>query len=164
MHGHIASCIYCNYLARSKSFRVASRLVTRQTLEAHATGSELVIAKGVGRHEDALRRGFSLYDLLGLLMVIGVVAMIGMALVLQGTRCQPAERLCVSNLKQIAQAMHSYQATHGCYPLSVTASFIIHPAAAMSRGGQNARAGRADWSGWKPLRHSCFNISTRHHF
>ena len=68
------------------------------------------------------RRGFSLYDLLGLLMVIGVVAMIGMAAVL---RARDASRraLCVSNLKQIAQAMHSYQATHGCYPLGVTASF-----------------------------------------
>ena len=54
---------------------------------------------------------------------------------------------CVSNFKQIAAALQSYQATHGSYPLGVTASFNTYTAA------QNAAAGKppgqpTDWSGW----------------
>jgi prepilin-type processing-associated H-X9-DG protein len=91
------------------------------------------------------RRGFALHDLFGLLMVIGVVAMIGMAAVL---RARDASRraLCVSNLKQIAQALHSYQATHGSYPLGVTASFNKF-SAAMS-AGVRTQGQPTDWSGW----------------
>jgi hypothetical protein len=71
--------------------------------------------------------------------------MIGMAAVL---RARDASRraLCVSNLKQIAQALHSYQATHGSYPLGVTASFNTF-SAAMS-AGVRTQGQPTDWSGW----------------
>jgi prepilin-type processing-associated H-X9-DG protein len=91
------------------------------------------------------RPGYSLNDLLGALIVIAVLAMIGLAAALK-SREAGRRALCVNNLKQIATAFSSYQATHGSYPLGVTASFNTYTAA------QNAPPRLpdqpTDWSGW----------------
>jgi hypothetical protein len=40
---------------------------------------------------------------------------------------------CVSNLRQIGAALQQYYATHGSYPLGVTASFFLPPVDSESR-------------------------------
>ncbi len=91
------------------------------------------------------RRGFSLNDLVGIVMALGVLAMIWLAAV-QRARDASRRALCINNLKQIALALENYQATHDCYPLGVTASFNTFSesenSSVRTRGVPN------DWSGW----------------
>ena len=66
--------------------------------------------------------GFSLNDMLAIPLVAGVGLMIWLAFV-QSARETSRRTLCVNNLKQIGEALQQYEATHGSFPLGVTASF-----------------------------------------
>jgi prepilin-type processing-associated H-X9-DG protein len=91
------------------------------------------------------RAGFSFDDLVGIVMVVGVLAMIWLAAV-QKARDASRRAVCNGNLKQIAQALATYQATHACYPLGVTASFNSYSASI--KNGAQTRGQQTDWSGW----------------
>jgi prepilin-type processing-associated H-X9-DG protein len=91
------------------------------------------------------RRGFSLYDLVGVLMVVGVLALVWLAAI-QRAREASRRALCVNNLKQIAQALASYESTHRCYPLGVTASF--NPLSEGEISGVRTPGVPTNWSGW----------------
>jgi len=91
-------------------------------------------------------RGFALNDLLAILMIAGVGSMLWLAAV-KIARDASRRLQCVNNLKQIGVALHHYHATHGSFPLGVTASFNR-----MSESDDGAGvkvAGEPNtWSGW----------------
>jgi prepilin-type processing-associated H-X9-DG protein len=90
------------------------------------------------------RPGYSLSDLLAVMMVIGILLMISLGALLH-SREAGRRASCLSNFKQIAAALQNYQATHGSYPLGVTASYntFTAPENAGKPSGQPT-----DWSGW----------------
>jgi prepilin-type processing-associated H-X9-DG protein len=93
-------------------------------------------------------RGFSSNDLLAVIMVAGIGLMLWLAAVQRAREANRRAR-CINNLKQIGVALQQYHATHGCYPLGVTASY--NP---MSQAvNTNARTASAptDWSGWSAV-------------
>ena len=86
--------------------------------------------------------------------------MIGMAAVL---RARDASRraLCVSNLKQIAQALHSYQTTHGSYPLE--RDRVVQSIQRIMNDGVGTQGQPTDLERLERAEPFCFSISTRHH-
>jgi prepilin-type processing-associated H-X9-DG protein len=95
------------------------------------------------------RRGFTLNDVMAVVFVIGFGFMIWLGFV-SSARESSRRTLCINNMKQIGAALQQYHATHGSFPLGVTASSNPMSQTTNGPGGGQASAETTVWSGWSP--------------